>query len=538
MSVLRYIRYRFKASFCLLIGLLFSISSLNTQSADLFEIPVINDIEIFGIPEGLSQSSALAMVVDTSGFIWVGTQDGLNRFDGYQFTQFRHEPSNSNSISANRIASLYNDSKDRLWIGTYTGGLNILDKSTGIFTRYNHDIRDTTSLWANNVNAIVEDEDGNFWIGTDRGINFIDGRSLEISRIQHFSSNLHEHFIFCILIDENEIMWLGTEEGLIEYNVKTNEFHIYKYDESNIYSISNSLINALHKDRYGNLWIGTADGLNRYEGAGKFYRYYKNADSESGIDPINILCIYEDDTENLWLGTPTGVLFLRDKNAMDLVSVNAASGIKPNPLAQNIKFIDRDHQGNLWTGLWGTGLARINIDKGRFTPHKHDPLNKNSIPFKHVVDIYEDNAGFVWISTYNYGISRWNRSSNTYDHYSHNTQNEYSIHDNRAFSFLEDHRSDLFISFYRGLQKYDPKQDNFKLILGSEEINYGPAWPQCQTKKNEFFLGTIGDGLLHMNAKKELINRYHLTRMIPIVLTAMRYKSYWNLKTKIYGWEH
>lgn len=138
------------------------------------------------IEDGLSQISVESIVQDHAGFMWIGTEDGLNRYDGYNFKVYKHDPEDPNSISNNDIWCLYVDRKGILWIGTFSGGLNRFDPKNETFTRYFHISSDSTSISSNLVRAICEDHLGNIWVGTrDSGINILDPENRVFKNIRH-----------------------------------------------------------------------------------------------------------------------------------------------------------------------------------------------------------------------------------------------------------------------------------------------------------------------------------------------------------------
>ena len=218
--------------------------------------------KLYGIPEGLSQSSAIDIDIDRNGFIWIGTQDGLNRFDGNEFVIFRHDPSDSTSISANRIRAIDHDGLDRLWVATLTGGLSILDKSTGHFTHIKADDHSNPGLRSNNVTAIAPLGDNQMWVGTDNGLNLIDVSTLNVSQVDPLiRSNLEKSSIRVILPVSDKEVWIGTANGLIRHDPTTNSSQLYAHSSLH-HQISDNVINdVIIKDR-SHIWVATNNGLN------------------------------------------------------------------------------------------------------------------------------------------------------------------------------------------------------------------------------------------------------------------------------------
>jgi ligand-binding sensor domain-containing protein len=177
--------------------------------------------EEISIEQGLSQSIVFCIIQDQKGFMWFGTEDGLNKYDGYTFTVYRHDPNQPNSLSYNEIRTIYEDSSGVLWIGTFYGGLNKFDAEKELFIHYQNDPDDPNSLSHNNVKTVFEDRLG--------------------------------------------VLWIGTEGGLNKFNRKTGQFTRYLSDPNNPNSLSHNVVRAIYQDQSGLLWIATEGGLNKFD---------------------------------------------------------------------------------------------------------------------------------------------------------------------------------------------------------------------------------------------------------------------------------
>ena len=202
------------------LALLFIIGIIN--SSDILSAQ--NDIifDRLSLEDGLSNSYVTCILQDSKGFMWIGTQDGLNKYDGYNFTVFKYDPADTNSLSDNYIKSIVQTKDGLLWIGTENGGLNRFDPTTKIFVRYKHMPEKPNSLSHNNVMAIYEDRD-----------------------------------------ESGYSLWIGTGGGLDKFDPVENTFTRFRYDSENNNSLSNNTVRAVLKDKYGVFWIGTDDGLNQ-----------------------------------------------------------------------------------------------------------------------------------------------------------------------------------------------------------------------------------------------------------------------------------
>ena len=215
----------------------------------------------YSTADGLSQSSALTMASDKTGFLWIGTQDGLNRFDGYDFAVFRHRAYDTTSISANHINHLLNDSKDRLWIATMGGGLCLLDTDRNTFVRINHNPSDSSSLWSDDVHRIYEDVLGNLWIATRSGLNQIDGVSLRCRRIDRESTDERSNWINDLTLGPEGRLWLATNRGLYWCDTSSSEIERVDISEDSCIYRSELIVGRLHLDSDKRLWLGTSAGI-------------------------------------------------------------------------------------------------------------------------------------------------------------------------------------------------------------------------------------------------------------------------------------
>jgi len=271
----------------------------------------------------------------------------------------------------NIVYTFNEDTDGNVWIGTTTG-LNFYDKKTGKFTLYKTNTNDPNSISSNDVKAIITDSDGNVWLGTgDAGVDeFVKNGEGQYSRI-HIQRNLQEknslsnNTVWCLLEDSDGYIWIGTDDGLNRYDRKNNEVKIFKNNSYNPYSISNNKINVLFEDSDGILWIGTWNGLNRFDKkTNKFYSYKQNSSDTAAISSNRVFGIME------------------------------------------------DHSGAMWIGTWGGGLNRFDRKSETFKPYtEKDGLSNNM-----VYCMLEDKAGNLWCSTNN-GISKFNISSETFVNY-------------------------------------------------------------------------------------------------------------------------
>ncbi len=422
-------------------------------------------------PNSLSNSSIWSLYEDRTGTLWIGTfGGGLNKFDQDtgQFTRYQQDPANLQSLSSNIVMTLYEDRTEALWIGT-NAGLNRLNRKTEQFTHYQHDPGDPRSLSHNSVSAIYQDRAGALWIGTfGGGLNRFDPRSSPetFTRYQHDPagpSNLSNNYVWFIYEDRVGVFWVGTEDGLNIFDRETETFTQYRHNPADPYSLSDNSLWSIHEDRDGALWIGTEKGgLNIFDREHKRFMHYQHAPNvPDGLSDNSIRSIYEDQAGGLWFGTyQAGINTFDDKRAK--FPHYRRDPDDPNSLSSHVIWsLYEDRAGILWIGTDGGGLNRVDRKSasgaGQFTHYRHDPDDPQSLSHNKVRTMYEDRAGTLWVGTEG-GLNRFNRETGQFTHYQHDPNNPHSLSHNTILSIYEDQTGIFWIGTEgRGLDKFDPR---------------------------------------------------------------------------------
>ncbi|RYZ92910.1 MAG: hypothetical protein EOP47_29875, partial [Sphingobacteriaceae bacterium] len=260
--------------------------------------------EHIGVKQGLSQATITCIKQDSKGFIWIGTFNGLNRYDGYNFKVFRHDAKDAGSIGHNAVKDIIEDSKGNIWVATLGGGIGRFDRKTNRFKNYNyHDKKN--SIASNYINSIVENN-GQLWIGSRE--DGVDRMDLKTEKVTHFAkiqldtTALSDNFITTIYKDSKNNIWIGTYlGGLNLYNNKTGKFTRFQKwgEKKNI--ISSSTINCIFEDSRQRIWVGTQNGLNLFVKKDSSFRHFFNDPKNSSSIPHNtVFAIGEDADHKLW----------------------------------------------------------------------------------------------------------------------------------------------------------------------------------------------------------------------------------------------
>ncbi len=474
------------------------------------------------IENGLSQSVVNSILQDKKGFLWFATNDGLNRYDGYNFKVFRHDPHNPTSISNNLTTKLYEDPKGRLWVGTRGGGLNRLNTDTERFVHFRHDPTDPSSLSYDNVSALFAEENGTFWVGTaGGGLNRYNERSGQFDRLGQpregtnnlDNNNLDNNKVFAIAADLQGNLWLGTEGGLSHFDTRQQTFSHYHHQPTNPHSLSHNNVSSLLQDASGALWVGTLNGLNRFDAQTKqFEQFTHQNDEPNSISHNAIRIIFKDSENSVWVGTHGGGLNRYNPTNNRFVHFKH-DATDANSLSNNaIESIHEDAQGILWIGTFGGGLNKFDRQKHRFGHVKRQASQPHSLSHSTVMAINISLDGTLWLGTQE-GLNQYSSKLNGYVQFKHQSNNPDGLSHNSVWSTIEDNSGLIWAAtFGGGLNRYNPQTHKFT------HFKHQPAQPSSlssnivrvllKDSKGLIWVGTAGGGLNRYQPSSQTFSHY------------------------------
>ena len=513
-------------SIFILLIIILTIAAVNIfgQSSNLvFE-------QIF-LEQGLSQSIVKCILQDKEGFMYFGTEDGLNRFDGYTFTVMRNNPDDPNSLSYNDINAISLDSEGNIWIGTFNSGLNKFNPYTKKITRFSYLHNNVNSISHNNINSICTDSAGIIWIGTDNGLNKLTPRNSKkdeyiIERIFYQPDNINSlssNIIYSLMIDNSSNLWIGTDEGINflgkeKIDLKQYIFKHFKSDVNKTNSISNNTVRTIYQDSKGNVWIGTDKGLNKViknnqnEISG-FKKYLNDPDDINSLSYNQVYALGEDNSGKLWIGTNGGGLNLFDADINSFTRYYH-DPLDPRSLAYNeIRSIFKDKSGTIWIGTYGSGIDKVSRGTGEFILYKYRPGDKNSLSHPIVWAIYEDENGILWIGTHGGGLNKLDRKKNKYYYYRHNPYNKNSLSNDIVRVLYEDNKGYLWIGTHGGgINRFNPRTNTFTIYQHNPDNPASLALNEIRSiyedRSGILWIGTYGQGLDKFNRETETFTHY------------------------------
>jgi ligand-binding sensor domain-containing protein/serine phosphatase RsbU (regulator of sigma subunit) len=463
--------------------------------------------------DGLPEASVTTMLQDRLGFLWIGTPNGLVKYDGYNFTSYKPDPNDSSSIGGRLVMALYEDQAGELWVGTRRGGLNRFDRATEKFTRYMHDPDDPGSLSFDAVGAIFEDSRGDLWVGTGDmeskdpagGLNRFDRETGTFTRFFHDAddpNSLSHDVVFDIREDTKGDLWIATSSGLNRMESDTGAFTRFLNDPDDPESLSHNYIGSLTVDHEGSLWIATYGGLELFDPESGGFRHFRHdPEARGSLSSDHISTLFVDQEGTLWVGTWHGVLhrywpesrtFSKFEHDPDDAYSLGANGA--------IMTIFEDRTDILWIGTWAGGLNKLDPFSGKFPHYGHEPNNPNSLSNDQVVAFHEDRAGNLWIGTKGGGLNRFNAASDTYTHFRHRPDDPTSIGSDRIVAILEDRFGSIWIAAGgAGLDRFNPDGETFTHFThdadDASSLSDNHVLSLHEDSAGRFWVGTAEGGL-------------------------------------------
>ncbi|WP_455539686.1 ligand-binding sensor domain-containing protein [Terrisporobacter sp.] len=419
------------------------------------------NFENLTIDDGLSQSTGKAILQDSNGYIWIGTSDGLNRYNGLEIKVFKCNKLDETSLVDNNILSLQEDKNKKLWVGTSNGvsAISLEDYSIKNYKIY----KGEKNKKFHDVHTILATESNHILIGTNDGIYLYNEKVDAFDKVIQ-GSKLASTYVRCMVEDKNNNIWVGTSHGLSKINLKNKKVHTYKDIELKNKEIKD--ISALICDDENNLWIGTNhEGLYKLNiSTGKIESFKSKEEDENTLPSNKIRALLQDKNKTIWIGTDKGISKYIGKDKF-ITYTNKSYDL--NSLSDNYVYsMIQDLSGLLWIGTY-TGISKVD-PQNAISLYKYNPLDDNALSDKVIHGIYEDDEGLLWIGTTDKGLNIFDRKNDKIQHiYEGNGSRELS---GNSIKVITGKNNIIWAGSTNGLNKIDKSDMSVKKITKEDGL--------------------------------------------------------------------
>ncbi len=507
---------RVRITFCCLLILL-----------PVFLSAIDNRFEYLTAEDGLSQGNIECIFQDSRGFIWIGTFNGLNRYDGYEIKIFNHDAEDSLSLSHEHIIQMCEDAEGKLWIATYGAGVSIYDPETSTFRRLTYLKNGNDTIWFRQMSSITAGPQGNIWFADenegifvyDKNYNFINSYSHDPKD----PNSLPDSYYFGLIFDKKGNGWFGVGNNMLcKKSPNSDAFQVLKF-EDRIASADDG-IKSMFIDHFGNIWLGTtSQGAYMYNPTQNTFINYRKESEENHIANNTVMAFAEDWNGNLLIGIDGGGINIVDRTLNRISTINYDLGNSETINTNAVYALYFDHSDNLWVGTYSGGVNFQSRYKNKFRKFQPDPLKKNSLSYKNVTAIMEDKDGDIWIGTDGGGLNKFNPADNSFKHYRADPTNPDWLQTDVIIHLMQDSEGDIYIASYNhGLTIFKKKEETFKQYLPDNSNPESAAgihpWFTFEDSYGIIWIGYLAVGIDQFNKETQSFSHYTYNQEDPTSL--------------------
>ncbi|MDJ0747873.1 MAG: two-component regulator propeller domain-containing protein [Woeseiaceae bacterium] len=485
------------------------------------------------VSDGLSQSSVLAVAQDQAGFLWFATEAGVDRYDGFEFTNYGRERGNPDALASDFARDLHVASDGSLWVATDGGGLSRWAPETGKFRTWRHNPRDEDSLASDRIRSIASDVDGNIWIGfRGEGLGVLDPKTGDLkhfTRAEDDPATLSHNDVYAIEVDADGNVWVGTNAGLNRYDKRTNKVQrigngmenvtvrslllasdgtlwagtsqsgVYLIDVDNLATtqqtprtsgLASDRVNVLYEDNDGRIWAGTNKGLSLWQKDAQEFETFRNDPTDpSSLSGDAVFSVFQDRGGVLWIGTLTGGVSRWNPRSWSFGHSRLESPDGGELRSTNITSFTEDSDRSIWVGTFGGGISIVDEHgevQRAVTTNSEQPLSDDR-----VMALTTDSHGNVWAGTMTGGLNRIDVDTGAVTTYRTDPDNDNSLPANGVMALLETSNGDLWIgTFGGGVSRFDPRKQRFT------NYTHDPENPNSLSGKRATSIAQAGDGTI------------------------------------------
>ncbi|MDQ6476884.1 two-component regulator propeller domain-containing protein [Dyadobacter sp. LHD-138] len=456
--------------------------------------------------DGLSSNTVHTILKDRYGLLWFGTDDGLNKYDGTEFTVYRHNQADPASLRSNDISTLHEDKLGQIWIGSVQGSLHLYNRRKDNFIRINaNDI----------VTAITSDHTGKIWVATSSGLLTVNPVTHRITRFNQrpgVAGQIANGQILSLFADSKEQMWIGTETGLYRFDFKTGRFLHLNYEHSTLQANGGSFVKTISGDKLGNIWVGTSNGLHKLTADGNLlqtFRYQVN--NEKTISSNMIYAIAAENQQKLWICTDGGL------NLMDIRTGNvtryAPDTRTPFSLTnKSVRSILIDKQGIFWLGTYKGGINKYDRNFTIFGLYRSDPHDPYSLSAPFVTSFAEKKDGDIFVGTDGGGLNLYHRQTNLFTKIPVHPKNKLASPGLAIMSLEMSSPDRLWIgTFQDGLFALNPSNGHYQQFTQGKtasSLNNNDIFCMTTDTQGRLWIGTNGGGVNLFDPRTQHFSRY------------------------------
>jgi len=494
--------------------------------------------------DGLPQATVMTTLQDSQGFVWLGTEDGLVRYDGHElyryarsrtepsslpgnyvwqivedahtdlwiatndagvakwnrrsdsFTSYRHDPNDASSLASDRVRTVLIDARGYVWIGTFDAGVDVLDPSSGRIEHLRHSDGDPASLGSDHVSALALDRAGDVWIGTDKGIRHWRSDTQTLVRVGPPGVDaLRDEKISAVLEDQTGALWIGSfNEGLVRMDRDGHVLETFRHDAQKPASLGSDNVRAILEDQAGHLWVGTGDGLALLDRSSRTFSHYRHdANDSASLRDSFVMSLYQDRAGLVWVGTRTGGVSRWDPRSWEL------GGRRPAWLEnQSVTAFADAPDNNVWIASLAAGLVRFDAGSGIATPLSKLIGRENPIGDAPVTSLRQDGRGALWIGTMGRGLKVLTPNGQL-ESIPVRRGDSHSLAVDGVLSVLESRSGEIWIgTFDGGVNVLDPATRTVRQLpygSASGEVSAPNVTAMVEDARGNLWLGTEGGGL-------------------------------------------
>lgn len=501
--------------FCVLNILFSNLYAKNTTNSDQHTNYKIKN---FSVSEGLSDCTVQSIFQDKFGLIWIGTNDGLNCFNSYNFKTYRYQMRDTNSLSCNAIKHIVEDKNGNLWIATQYG-LNRYNRIADNFTRFLVNHNNSYSSAGISINRIAFDSDNNLWLATLQDglfcLNPSTNKLIQYNTVAE-TKKISSNNLRTVYIDNEGIVWIGTQDKGIDYLLPGGSLKHIEVLESNSVILSND-VRSIIQDRKGNIWFGThGGGLTKYnKTTGGFTIFTKDGGERLALTSNIIFNILEDSNEKIWICTEDGGINIYEPQNDNIAFLNFNPKVN-HGISSNIVFtVFQDSNNNYWIGHYKEGVDFIDSHAKKFRSITYNPYDPKSISGNHILSILLDADNNLWIGTDGNGLNVYNDQIKGFVKVGYSKSFPYPLSSEKPVALKDDKQGNIWVGLYNGglnkINRFTGKVTYYPFNDSSDGIRGKNIW-DLMIDDNKLWIGT-GNGLELYHLDKNYFTHFPVSEL-------------------------